>query len=123
MDVNKQRGYLELVLGFVECESCAAKSGTPMLCRGCLFNRSRAQELRIDMDRVGLLKERVEALQLQRDQLQQANTGEVLKRRAADAHRVVVEHEMSDLRTYVTSLEDHVTELSLEIGGALDEDG
>jgi hypothetical protein len=27
-------------INFVECDTCAAKTGTPLLCRGCLNNRA-----------------------------------------------------------------------------------
>lgn len=27
-------------MGFIECDSCRAKPGTPALCKGCLHNRS-----------------------------------------------------------------------------------
>ena len=29
----------EVLLEFVECDTCRAKSGTPVLCNGCLSNR------------------------------------------------------------------------------------
>lgn len=31
--------------GFVECDTCRAKAGSPQLCNGCLHNRSLLQKL------------------------------------------------------------------------------
>ena len=35
----------ELAYGFVECDTCRTKPGSPTLCSGCLANRDRAIEV------------------------------------------------------------------------------
>jgi hypothetical protein len=35
---------------FVECESCAAKPGSPYLCRACLHNRATINQLRAERE-------------------------------------------------------------------------
>lgn len=34
---------------FKECESCASKPGTPILCNGCLHNRNAIYELHTEL--------------------------------------------------------------------------
>lgn len=38
LDESRRRTFLQE--GFVECDTCAAKPGSPTLCRGCLANRT-----------------------------------------------------------------------------------
>lgn len=38
LDESRRRTFLQE--GFVECDTCAAKPGSPTLCRGCLANRA-----------------------------------------------------------------------------------
>lgn len=56
---------------FVECASCAAKAGSPILCYGCLRNRNTIEELKEHLPRIEdetrssllqELKERVEGM-------------------------------------------------------------
>ena len=37
-------------LKFIECDACAAKPGTPMLCAGCLQNRLVIEQLKRERD-------------------------------------------------------------------------
>ena len=47
----KSKKKAEFKLEFIECPTCAAKSGTPALCPSCLHNReviSRLQKLMVE---------------------------------------------------------------------------
>lgn len=44
LDEPRRRTFLQE--GFVECDACAAKPGSPTLCRGCLANRALIAYLR-----------------------------------------------------------------------------
>lgn len=45
---------------FVECETCAAKPGTPLLCQGCRTNRNTINRLLDTRVRVAAALEKVE---------------------------------------------------------------
>lgn len=41
----------DLVHGFIECEACAAKLGSPILCKSCLHNRAEIERLQAALER------------------------------------------------------------------------
>lgn len=45
--IKKERAALEFeVFDFAECSVCAVKSGTPVLCRSCIQNRTAIEKLK-----------------------------------------------------------------------------
>ena len=56
----------------------------------------------------------VEDLEKQVAALQRANNGELHKRRVAECQVVSLEHELTELRKYVGTLEDHITDLTID---------
>ena len=116
VDVTSSPGHVSLGHGFVECDSCKAKPGSPTLCSGCLHNRSRAAEVQKEANRAEEWRVAAETSVLRNDELMmRSKKAEVLKRRAAETAKAVVDYELVEMRRYVGTLEDHITDLGLKI--------
>jgi hypothetical protein len=69
-----RRNTVNLIGDFVECDACAAKTGSPTLCNGCLHNRVAAAKLIQELDKLrvdprsaaGMSKEQEQALRTAR---------------------------------------------------------
>lgn len=43
---------VEVAVEFMECDTCRAKAGSPILCKGCLHNRDVIQKLGAELTKL-----------------------------------------------------------------------